>query len=81
VLELQYTRAWNRVGIGLSYRSARGGNFKLLRSPEIDSEESIPPAYVVCAGIFKQSMGAKKRIGIGLSYRPARLHSMAEWVP
>jgi hypothetical protein len=26
-----------------------------------------------CAGIFKQSMGARNRVGIGLSYRPARL--------
>jgi hypothetical protein len=29
-----------------------------------------------CAGIFKQSMGARNRVGIGLSYRPARLHSL-----
>jgi hypothetical protein len=42
----QSMRARNRVGIGLSYRSARGGIFKLLWSPEIDSKESIPPAYV-----------------------------------
>jgi hypothetical protein len=26
-----------------------------------------------CAGIFKQSMGARNRVGIGLSYRPAKL--------
>jgi hypothetical protein len=25
-----------------------------------------------CAGIFKQSMGARNRVGIGLSDRPAR---------
>ncbi len=38
--------------------------------------------FVLCAGIFKQSMGARNRVGIGLSYyRPARLHSLAEWVP
>jgi hypothetical protein len=36
---------------------------------------------VPCAGIFKQSMGARNRVGIGLSYRPARLHSVAELVP
>ncbi len=36
----------NRVGIGLSYRPARGGIFKLLWSPEIDSKASILPAYV-----------------------------------
>ncbi len=34
-----------------------------------------------CAGIFKQSMGARNRVGIGLSYRPVRLHSLAELVP
>jgi hypothetical protein len=36
-----------RVGIGLSYWPARGGIFKLLWSPRINSKESIPPAYVV----------------------------------
>ncbi len=30
---------------------------------------------ISCAGVFKQSMGARTRVGIGLSYRPARLHS------
>ncbi len=34
-----------------------------------------------CAGIFKQSMGARNRVEIGLSYRPARLHSLAVLVP
>jgi hypothetical protein len=37
--------ARNRVGIGLSYRPARARIFKLLRSPRIDSKESILPAY------------------------------------
>ncbi len=50
----------------------RDGIFKLVRNPGIDSKESIPPAHVACAGIFKQSMGARNRVGIGLSYRPAR---------
>ncbi len=36
--------ARNQVEIGLSYRPARGGIFKPLRSPGIDSRESIPPA-------------------------------------
>jgi hypothetical protein len=31
-----------------------------------------------CAGIFKQSMGARNREGIGMSYRPARQHMLAE---
>ncbi len=30
-----------------------------------------------CAGIFKQSMGARNRVGIGLSYRPASLNRLA----
>jgi hypothetical protein len=34
-----------------------------------------------CAGIFKQSIGARNQVGIGLSYRPARLRSLAELVP
>jgi hypothetical protein len=34
----------------------------------------------LCAGMFKQSMGARNRVGIGLS-RPAKLHSLAELVP
>jgi hypothetical protein len=38
--------ARNRAGIGLSYRSARDRICKCLWNPGIDSEESIPPAYV-----------------------------------
>jgi hypothetical protein len=34
-----------------------------------------------CAGIFKQSMGARNRVGIGLSYQPGRLHVLAELIP
>ncbi len=34
-----------------------------------------------CAGIFKQSMGARNRVGKRLLYRSARLHSLAELVP
>ncbi len=52
--------------------------FILLRSPRIDSKESIPPAYVSRAGILKQS---RNRVGIGLSYQPARLHRLAEFIP
>jgi hypothetical protein len=78
----------NRMGIGLLYRPAWARILKRFWRPEIDSEESISPAYVVdswapwkvykyrlCDGIFKQSMGARNRVGIGLSYHPARLHS------
>ncbi len=55
--------------------------FKHLRSPGIDFKESIPPAYVACAGILQQYVGARNRVGIGLSYRPARLHRLAESNP
>jgi hypothetical protein len=61
---------------------ARDGVFQLLRNREsIESKESIPPAYVTCAGIFKQSMRARNRVRIGWSYWPAWLHSLAELVP
>ncbi len=33
--------ARNRVGIGLPYQPARGGIFKLLMSPKIDSKEPM----------------------------------------
>ncbi len=36
----------NLIGIGLSYRPARARMFKLLRSPGIDSKESIPPTVL-----------------------------------
>jgi hypothetical protein len=42
--------------------------FKLL----IDSKESVPPAYVACAEIFKQFLRSRNRVGKGLSYRPVR---------
>jgi hypothetical protein len=31
--------------------------FKLLRSPGMDSKESLPPAYVACAGILNNLWG------------------------
>jgi hypothetical protein len=37
-------------------------------------------AFGMCAGIFKQSMGARNRLGIGLSYWPSRLHRLAELI-
>jgi hypothetical protein len=40
--------ARNRLGIGLSYWPSRDRICKRLRSPGIDSNESIPPAYVAC---------------------------------
>ncbi len=42
------------------------GILKLYRSPGIDSKESIPPAHVALARIFKHSRGARNRVGIGL---------------
>jgi hypothetical protein len=31
------------------------GIFKTFKEPRIDSKESIPPAYVACAGILKKA--------------------------
>jgi hypothetical protein len=42
----QSLEARNRVGTGLSYQPARAGIFKCLRCSGIDSEESIPQAFV-----------------------------------
>ncbi len=53
-----------------------GRIFKFWRSPEIDSKELIPPAYVACGGNFSPAMGARNQVGIGLSYRPASLCSL-----
>ncbi len=43
--------------------------FKLLRGPGIDSKESILPAYMAWAEIFKHTVGARNQVGIG--YRQA----------
>jgi hypothetical protein len=42
---IQSMGARNRAGIGLWFRPARARIFKHLRSPRINSKESIPPAY------------------------------------
>ncbi len=34
-----------------------------------------------CAGIFKQSMGARNQVWIGLSYPLARIYRLAELIP
>ncbi len=39
------------------------------KSAGIKFKESIPPAYVASAGIFKQSLGTRNQVRIGLSYR------------
>jgi hypothetical protein len=41
----------------------------------INVDEKAP-----CAGIFKQSMGARNQVGIVLSYRTARLQWLAELI-
>ncbi len=51
------------------------------RNPAKTTFHWSPSFSVVCAGIFKQSMGARNRVGIGLSYRPARLHLLTEMSP
>ncbi len=45
------------------------------------TESLAAPPPSSCAGIFRQSMGARNRVGIGLSYRPARLHRLADLIP
>jgi hypothetical protein len=35
----------------------------------------------ICAGIFKQSLGARNREEIGLLYQPARLRRLEELMP
>jgi hypothetical protein len=65
-------------GLGWTHQSP---NFKTLRSPRIDSKESIPPTCVASAGIFKQSMGARNQVGKGLSYRPAMLLRPTDPIP
>jgi hypothetical protein len=42
----QSMEARNRVGTGISYRPARAGILKRLRSSGINSKESIPQAFV-----------------------------------
>ncbi len=42
--------------------------------------QTIDIAIVYCAGIFKQSMGARNRVVIGLSYRLARQHRLEELI-
>jgi hypothetical protein len=49
-----------------------------LKFTGIDSNESIPPPYMVNAGMLKQSMGARNRVGIELLYRPASLHNRVQ---
>jgi hypothetical protein len=45
--------ASSRLGVFCGSGELRGGIFKLFEG----AQESIPPAYVACAGIFKQSIG------------------------
>ncbi len=55
---------------------AKTGSF--TQSP---SAADLGYGYGLCAGIFKQSKGARNRVRIGLLYQPARLHSLTELVP
>ncbi len=50
-----------------------------LRSPRIDSKESILPAYVSWAGIFKKSMGARHRVGINYRTGPPCYIGWRNW--
>jgi hypothetical protein len=40
------------INYDVSTSASKDGIFKLLRSPGIDSMESIPPAYVACVRIL-----------------------------
>ncbi len=53
----------------------------LVTSPPPPPTQQNLREKATCAGIFRQSMGARNWVGIGLSYRPDRLHSLAELVP
>jgi hypothetical protein len=79
--KVQYVRI-SAFRDGLSWKAgsesgSRARICKCLRWAGIDSKKSIPPAYVACAGILEQSMGARNRKGIGLSYGPA----IDSWAP
>jgi hypothetical protein len=64
--------AKNRVGIGLPYRPAIDGIFKLLKSPGIDSKVLIPTAYVACTHCkdktskFLNKYSQKRNIGVSV---------------
>ncbi len=84
----------NSIFIIMSFNQTRACICKCLRSPEIDSEESIPPAYVAWARICKRlsspGINSEESIPpanvanavrhIGLSYRPAML-KIDSWAP
>jgi hypothetical protein len=60
----------------------RGSSLPHLKgSRNGDCSVFILQTSTACAGILKQSMGARKRVGIGLSNRPARLHMLAKSIP
>ncbi len=56
------------------------GKEKSAELIDIFNQRLPGPRAQLCAGIFKQSTGARNRVGIGLSYGPARQHSLAELV-
>jgi hypothetical protein len=71
---IQY--AWCIAGISITYLKVeiRDDIFTFLRSPGIISKESIPPAYVARARIFKTSMEHRNRF---LGMNSASLCSLA----
>jgi hypothetical protein len=54
---------------------------KYPKNPPFKIQVLDDSRFLICAGISKQSKGARNRLGIGLSYRPARLHMLTELVP
>ncbi len=77
--------ARNRRGIGLSNLESILGLLKSLKNWAQDSAPKtlyITDNRCISAGIYKQSVGARKLVKIGISYWPARLHhSLAELAP
>jgi hypothetical protein len=73
--------------LGFSQTISYLGHALLLRRCElplcINESAELPQwsLWLISAGVFKQSMGARNRLGVGLPYQPGRLHSLVELVP
>ncbi len=50
--------------------------FKTFKEPRSRFQGIDSATYVACAGIFKQSKGARNLVGMGLSYRSRSLESI-----
>jgi hypothetical protein len=81
------TRQLPEVPRGRPEGEEEGGNGAAAPPPPLPTRRSAPATEdphlgnFTRAGIFKQSMGARKRVERGLSYRPAKLQGLAELNP